>query len=89
MQLTSGQKVKLARLRLGLTLAKLSEQTSFSISYLSKIESDQRPVPDLLYALLKVDETVKWYEDFIEAARKHLGDKAEEALSYLERALKL
>lgn len=89
MELTSGQQVKLARLRLGMTLAEVSKKSTYSASYLCMIEQDQRPVPKYLTKLLKVDEALCWYNELVEAIKDRFKDRAEDALRYLNTFLGL
>ena len=59
--LTDGQRVRLARLGRGWTLQDLADRCTFSLSYLSKIENDEREIPEIVVETLDLKKAI-WYE---------------------------
>jgi len=61
--LTDGQRVRLARIGNGWTLQNVADKSGFSISYLSKVEHDERTAPEVVRFILELDIQTLWYED--------------------------
>ena len=85
--LTDGQRMRLARLGRGWTLQILADKCGHSLSYLSKMENDEREVPEMLVDMLNLKQAI-WYEKLRLKLRGYNGD-FDEVLSALKNALYL
>ena len=85
-----GTVVRLSRIGMGWTLDTLADMSSLSISYLSKVENDERPVPNVIKEILELDDGPQWYLDIVEAVEKEFKeDAAQETLDHFHNAIGL
>ncbi len=85
-----GTAVKLSRIGMGWTLEDLANMSSLSISYLSKVENDERPVPDVIKEILELDDGPQWYFDIVETIERDFkDDAAQEILDHFHNAIRL
>ena len=90
MNLSNGALIRIARISKGWTLDTLAEKSSFSISYLSKVENDERPVPEVVKCLLDSDIGPQWYFDIVFAVSKHFSeDRAKQLINSFHNAIGL
>ena len=90
MNLSNGALIRIARIGKGWTLQDLSNMCTYSISYLSKIENDERPVPDIIQQLLDMDNGPQWYFDIITAVNQgFLKDRANKIITSFHDAINL
>lgn len=90
MNLSNGALIRLARIGKGWTLDILAEKSGYSISYLSKIENDERDVPDTIKHLLNLDAGPQWYFDIIFAISKHFSkERANQLINSFHNAIGL
>ena len=87
MNLSIGTKVRLARLGKGWTLQEVATKTTYSIAYLSKVEHDIRPPPEIVLQLLEVSK-YNWYGAIVHVLKCH-SDSAAALISPLNKALKI
>jgi len=80
MNLSNGTLIRLARIGKGWTLNILAEKSGYSISYLSKIENDERDVPDTIKYLLNLDAGPQWYFDIVFLIPKHFSEEQANSL---------
>ena len=75
---------------MGWTLDTLATMSSLSISYLSKVENDERPVPDVIKEILELDDGPQWYFDIVESIEEDFKeDVAQEILDRFHNAIGL
>jgi transcriptional regulator with XRE-family HTH domain len=90
MNLSNGTLIRLARIGKGWTLDILAEKSGYSISYLSKIENDERDVPDIIKHLLNLDAGPQWYFDIVDAISEHFSqDSANRLINSFHNAIGL
>ncbi len=92
--LTDGNRVRLARLGQGWTLEDVADRIGCSISYLSKIENDARPVPKELLRILKTEDGDLWYTVILDVLNLSeyewiTSDEIEFCITSLNNALKI
>ena len=88
--MTNGSLARLARIGKGWTLEVLADMSSLSISYLSKVENDERDVPDVIKKLLELDAGPQWYFDIVEAVEKiYVENRASSVISSFHNAIAL
>jgi len=87
--LSKGQKLKITRIGKGLTLRDVAKMTFLSISYISRMESDDRGVPPDVERILDTDNGIRWYETIVEAlsGESTLENDAKEALKILNHII--
>ena len=85
-----GTIAKLSRIGMGWTLDTLANMSALSISYLSKVENDERPVPDIIKQILELDDGPQWYFDIVESIEEDFKeDVAQEILDRFHNAIGL
>jgi len=86
-EISQGMRVRLARLGRGWTLQSLSDRCTYSVSYLSLMERDQRPVPDVVKDILGTDDEL-WFEQIVGTLFKQCpNEKATELVEALTNAI--
>uniref|UniRef100_A0A6M3LCX6 Putative DNA binding, helix-turn-helix domain containing protein n=1 Tax=viral metagenome TaxID=1070528 RepID=A0A6M3LCX6_9ZZZZ len=93
MNLTTGQRIRLARLGNRWTLNDVADHVGVSITYLSKIENDYRSVPDKVFDLFRLGDPI-WFDDLIELIEITSKDlysveEIDQIIDSLKNALKL
>lgn len=90
-ELTDNQKLRIARLGLGMSQTEVAKKLFLSISFIGFIEKGARKVPKYVKKIMIFDKDVKWYETIISALLKtDISEKdRDEAIQTLNKVLKI